>query len=110
MNWYDKYLPEAREDIHKLDGSQRKLVRKAIEKVKKSPLPADEGGYGKPLGHKQGTNLTSFLKVKLRASGLRIVYKLERSESSFLVVIVGVRADEEVYKEAQSRVKKHGLL
>ena len=110
MTWCDKYLPEAQEDIRSLDGSQRKLVRKAIEKVKRNPLPADEGGYGKPLGHKQETDLTGFLKVKLRGPGLRIVYKLERSESSFLVVVVGVRADEEVYKEAQSRAKGHDLL
>lgn len=110
MSWHDEYLPEAREDIRRLDGSQRKLVRKAIEKMKRNPLPADEGGYGKPLGHKQGTDLTGFLKVKLRGPGLRIVYKLEHSEQGFLIVVVGVRKDDEVYREAENRTKKHGLL
>lgn len=110
MTWHDEYLPEAREDIRRLDGSQRKLIRKAIEKVKQNPLPADEGGYGKPLGRRGSTNLTGFYKVKLRGAGLRIVYKLERTEKGLLVVVVGVREDSEVYREAESSARAHGLI
>ena len=78
MNWNIKYLPEALEDLRKLDGSQKILVRKAIQKACKNPLPENEGGYGKPLGKNNKTNLSGFLKIKLRGAGLRIVYQIVR--------------------------------
>lgn len=104
--WNIVYLPEAVEDMRHLDGSQRLLVRKAIKKVSQNPLPQQEGGYGKPLGHKSGANLTGLMKVKLRGSGLRIVYQLIRTETSMEIVVIGARADSEVYHLAAKRIKK----
>ena len=49
MSWEIEYIPQAAEDFDKLDGSQKKLVLKALNKVAKNPLPDYEGGYGKPL-------------------------------------------------------------
>jgi len=109
MNWSVSYLPEALEDFRKLDGSQKILVRKAIQKVSQNPLPESEGGYGKPLGNKNTSNLSGFLKIKLRGAGLRIVYQLIRQEDALLIVIIGARADDEVYELASARVKKHSL-
>ena len=109
MTWEVKYLPEADKDIDSLARNQQIVVQKAIKKVKENPLPQSEGGYGKPLGHKHGTNLTSFLKIKLRGEGIRIVYKLFRTETQMLVVVVGVREDDEVYEIAQHRKGKHNL-
>ncbi len=109
MSWRVDYLPQAREDLLNLDGSQRLLVRKAIAKAAQNPLPAAEGGYGKPLGSASTTNLSGFMKVKLRSSGLRIVYKIVRAESEMLVIIIGARADDEVYEEAQRRSRQHNL-
>ena len=106
MTWEVKYLPEAEKDMKALDHSQQIVVRKAINKVKNNPLPQDEGGYGKPLGHKHGLNLTGFLKVKLRKEGIRIVYKLFKTETRMLVVVIGVREDEEVYEIAQRRIQQ----
>ena len=34
MSWEVRYLPEVLDDFRALDGSQRILVRKAIEKVR----------------------------------------------------------------------------
>ncbi|MCC8048289.1 MAG: hypothetical protein LIO52_04230 [Oscillospiraceae bacterium] len=51
MSWEIKYLPEAVKDLRSLGGSPRKLVRRAIEKVSKNPLPVSEGGLGKPPGN-----------------------------------------------------------
>lgn len=73
MSWTLEYLPEAEKDLKALDGSQRLLVLKAIKKVQQNPLPAEEKGYGKALGNHSRTNLAGFLKIKLRASGLRVV-------------------------------------
>ena len=109
MNWKVVYLPEAEKDLKDLDGSRRILVQKAIKKVSQNPLPDNEGGYGKPLGNHNQTNLAGFLKVKLRGAGLRIVYKLIRTETEMLVVVIGARADDEVYDQAQNRAVKHNL-
>lgn len=107
--WDVKYLPEALDDLDELDGSQRKLVLKSIEKVRKNPLSQQEGGYGKLLGKKGNTDLTGFLKIKLRASGLRLVYKVIKQEDRMLIVVIGAREDEEVYSIAEKRVKKNDL-
>ncbi len=107
--WDVKYLPEALDDLDKLDGSQRKLVLKSIEKVRKNPLSQQEGGYGKLLGKRGNTDLTGFLKIKLRASGLRLVYKVIKQEDRMLIVVIGAREDEEVYSIAEKRIKKNDL-
>ena len=104
MSWKVEYLPEAEKDLKGLDGSQRNLVLKAIKKVQQNPLPVDEQGYGKPLGNHNSTNLAGLLKIKLRSAGLRIVYQLRRTETSMMIIVIGVRADEEVYELAQKRV------
>lgn len=109
MNWSVVYLPEAVKDLKKLGRDRQLSVLKAIAKVKTNPLPARECGYGKPLGNKSGNDLTSFLKIKLRDAGIRVVYKLVRTETQMLIVVIGARADDEVYDAAENRKKKHGL-
>ena len=46
MNWDVRFLKEATEDFSRLDGSQQKIVSKALLRVSQNPLPANEGGYG----------------------------------------------------------------
>ena len=94
MIWETNYLPEADEDLAKLDDSTRLLIRKAIKKTQTNPLPANEGGYGKPHGNKGNRNLTGLLKIKLKSSGIRVVYKLVRQEGKMLIIVIGIRADE----------------
>ena len=106
MSWKVVYLPEAEKDLKDLDGSQRLLVLKAIRKVSTNPLPMDEGGYGKPLGNHTSAKLAGLFKVKLKAAGIRIVYQLIRTETEMLVVVIGARGDDEVYKTAQKRTRK----
>lgn len=109
MNWKVVYLPEAAKDLKNLAGNQRAMVVKAIDKVCQNPLPASEGGYGKPLGNKQGNDLSGFLKIKLKSAGIRVVYKLIRTETEMLVVVIGARADEEIYETAHHRAQKNNL-
>ena len=109
MSWKLNYLPEVRKDIMSLSRNQQVIVEKAIKKVKENPLPQIEGGLGKPLGNKHGTDLTNMMKIKLRGEGIRIVYKLVRTETQMLVIVVGVREDEEVYKIAERRKNKYQL-
>lgn len=107
MKWSLRYLPEAQKDFKNLAGNQQAIVAKAIYKVLENPLPVQEGGYGKPLGNKHGNDLSGLLKIKLRGAGIRVVYKLIRTESEMLIVVIGVRADEEVYETAKRRMQKN---
>ena len=109
MSWEVEYLPEANQDLKNLDGSQRLLVLKAIKKVQQNPISIYEGGYGKPLGNKNGSDLSGFLKVKLKSAGLRVVYKVVRQDDKMLIIVIGARADEEVYGMAQKRIRDNKL-
>ena len=109
MKWTLKYLPEAVKDFKNLAGNQRIIVAKAIDKVLENPLPMQEGGYGKPLGNKHGSDLSGFFKIKLRGAGIRVVYKLIRIESEMLVIVIGVRDDDEVYEIAERRIQKNDI-
>ena len=97
------FYPDAVKDIKRLDGSQRKIVLKAIEKIRTNPLPQNEGGFGKPLGNKAGTDLTGFMKIKRRGSGIRVVYRLVKMKGKMAIVVVGAREDMEVYRAARRR-------
>lgn len=44
MNWVLEFLPEARNDLRSLDGSQSRLVVKAINRTLTNPLPMKRGG------------------------------------------------------------------
>lgn len=106
MNWDVRFLKEATEDFNRLDGSQQKIVSKALLRVSQNPLPANEGGYGKPLGNYTANKLSGLLKIKLKAHGLRIVYQLVRVKRQMVVIVIGIRADGQVYSEAQTRVNR----
>ena len=109
MSWHIRYLEEVEKDFKELDGSQAIRVRKAINRTLQNPLPRSEGGYGIELGSKGGVNLTNCLEIKLRGEGLRAIYKLIHTETEMLIIIIGVREDEKVYDEADSRIKLHRL-
>lgn len=104
MSGYEvAFYPDTLKDLKRLDVSQRKHVFKAIERIRTNPLPQNEGGFGKPLGNKAGTDLTGFMKIKLRGSGIRIVYRLIKIKGKMAIVVVGAREDMEAYRTAQRR-------
>ena len=107
MNWIVKELPEVQEDLNKLDRGKRKQVLKTIEKVSQNPLSQNEGGYGKPLGNKGNVNLTGCYKIKLKDAGIRIIYRLQRTEHDMEIVIIGMRESAEVYNLAAKRIEQH---
>ncbi len=109
MKWELVYLPEVEDDYNQFPRPQQLITDKAIKRVKGNPLPNSEGGYSKPLGHKRGRNLTGYLKIKLLGEGIRIFYKLIRTDAKLLVIVIGLREDEEVYEIAHERIKKYEL-
>ncbi|MCL2514069.1 MAG: type II toxin-antitoxin system RelE/ParE family toxin, partial [Oscillospiraceae bacterium] len=103
--WHIDYIEEAVKDRKTLDASVRNQVDKAIRKVSKNPLPKSEGGYGKPLGNKHGENLTGLLKIKLLNLGIRVVYKVIRTDKIMRIIVIAARADDEVYDVAAKRIE-----
>ncbi|MCL2095711.1 MAG: hypothetical protein FWH10_02265 [Oscillospiraceae bacterium] len=69
MKYDIKYNCEVEKDLKAFNLTQRKQIRKSIEKVSENPLPKSEGGYGKPLGNKFGLNLTGLCKITLKKWG-----------------------------------------
>lgn len=100
MSWSLSFHDKAIDEFSALDHSQQMEVAKAIDKVMENPLPMQEGGYGKPLGGK----LAGCCKIKLKKSGIRVVYKIERLENEMRVIVIGLRHNSDVYKLAESRV------
>jgi mRNA interferase RelE/StbE len=101
--WDIEYSEEAEKDIDSLNASVIGQVVRAIEKVSRNPLPKSEGGYGNPLGNKYDLNLTGLCKIKLLKLGIRIIYKLVRTDEIMKIIVVAARTDNEVYKLAARR-------
>jgi len=102
--WDVAFLPEATRDRNALETSVRSQVDKAIREVSQNPLPKSEGGYGNPLGHKQGRNLTGLLKIKLKDCGIRVVYSLIRERETMRIIVIAAIVDSKVYEIAEGRV------
>jgi len=102
-SWSVEWMNEAKEDMKKFDHSTAVQIYAGIRKVQQNPLPQNEGGYGKPLGNRNGQNLTGFLKIKFLAIGVRVVYRLVRTKKSMKIVVVSLRSDGEVYQAVAKR-------
>ena len=81
--WQVEYAESALRDIGKLDGSVKKLIKKAIEEK----LMSDPLTFGLPLR----ANLANLFK--LRVGPYRIIYQIMKAEVIVLVIAVGHRRD-----------------
>ena len=104
MEWKIEYIKEAQRDLKNLNPHNRKLVLKAIQKTALRPLPPPDG-VGKPLGNHAASKLSGYYKIKLRNLGYRVVYGLIRENTVMKVIVISIRDDELVYKEAERRIK-----
>ena len=105
MKYNVEYTDLSESDLKALAKTNRKIVRKLIDRVAQNPLPASEGGYGKPLGNKHGNNLTGLCKIKLLKLGIRVVYRIIRTDKIMKIIVIAAREDEEVYEIAAQRIK-----
>ena len=106
MNWSIEFLPEANDDLGRLDGSVRPQILRGIRKVSQDPL---SDGYGKPLGNLSGSDLSGLMKIKFKKIGIRVVYKVEITDNVMKIIIISARSDNQVYEEAEKRRKKYKL-
>ena len=105
MKWTVEYINEALRDLKRLDAYDRKLILKAINKTAERPLPPPDG-IGKPLGNHASSRLSGYYKIKLKSIGYRVVYSLVRANNVMKVIVISIRDDDAVYKEAERRIKK----
>jgi mRNA interferase RelE/StbE len=88
------FLEDALKEWKKLDSAIRdQFARKLAERVKHPHVPAS-----------RLSGLPSCYKIKLRSSGYRLVYQVEDEALIVLVVAVGRRDHDRVYKAAASRI------
>lgn len=84
------------EDFKKIPPPDQKRILKVIRKK----LSLDPEGYGKPLtGEFAGY-------WRLRIEDYRVIYRIQKEEIVVLVIKIGIRRDDQVYKELFARFKK----
>lgn len=107
MKWKIEYIKEAQRDLKRLDPYNRKIVLKAIDKTAERPFPPPDG-IGKPLGNHASSKRSGYYKIKLRGLGDRVVYQLVFEGKTMRIIVISIRDDETVYKEAERRI--HGMI
>lgn len=98
-----EYIKDTQRDLLKLDAFNRRIILKAIEKTAQRPLPPPDG-IGKALGNHAAANLSGYYKTKLRDLGYRVVYGLVREGNVIKVIVISIRDDDAVYRDAERRV------
>ena len=87
------FLEEALKEWHKLDGGVREQFKNKLSERLKEPRVASAKLSGQ----------TDRYKIKLRTVGYRLVYEVKQSEILVLVIAVGRRDKNEIYKTAAKR-------
>ena len=93
MNYRLKFLPSALKEWKKLDASIQGQFKKRLKERLQQP-------------HSPGNRLSGFenhYKIKLKASGYRMVYEVIDHELFVLVIAIGKREKNAIYKKAATR-------
>lgn len=93
MSYKLKFLPTALKEWKKLDNSiQLQFKKKLAERLEKPHFPTSKlSGF------------ENHYKIKLRVSGYRLVYEVIDDELFVLVIAIGKRDRNRVYKKAKKR-------
>lgn len=93
MNYKLKFLPSALKEWKKLDNSlQAQFKKKLAERLEEPHVPSSKLSC-----------FENHYKIKLRASGYRLVYEVVDNELFVLVIAVGKRDKYGVYRRARKR-------
>ncbi len=97
MNWTVEFHPLVRdEDLPALDHAPRAKILKAI----REKLTANPEAYGERLR----AELHGYWK--LRVGEYRVIYEVRKNLVTVLVLKIGHRRDDEVYKQMSKRLRK----
>ena len=93
MSYKLKFVPTAFKEWKKLDNSIKLQFKKKLkERLEQPKIPGS-----------QLSGLENHYKIKLRASGYRLVYEVIDQDICVMVIAVGKREKNLVYKKAQKR-------
>ncbi|MER2195360.1 type II toxin-antitoxin system RelE family toxin [Methylobacterium brachiatum] len=95
MNYELLFLPSALKEWRKLGDTVRQQFKaKLAERLASQHVPADR---------LHGAEFKDCYKIKLRASGYRLVYRVSEAAITVTVVAVGKRSRDDVYRTARKR-------
>ena len=98
MSYKLKFLPSALKEWEKLGSTIREQFKKKLgERLLEPLVPGDR------LRGQQ-----NYYKIKLRSSGYRLVYEVEKQTITIYVVAVGKRDKSSVYKATEKRQRRRG--
>ncbi|EPS8493411.1 type II toxin-antitoxin system RelE family toxin [Yersinia enterocolitica] len=86
----------ALKEWHKLDKAIREQFKKKLRKLEENPYIESARLHG---------DLAGCFKIKLRASGFRLIYQVIDEEIVIWIVAVGKREDEKAYDIAKKRIQ-----
>jgi mRNA interferase RelE/StbE len=100
MSYHIEFIPEAKNDYEKLDGSIKIFVNKKMNELSENPF------LGVKLGNKFNIDLSGFYKIYIAKKKYRIVYRLITPTSIEIIEIwgIGKRDKEEIYREIGKRL------
>ncbi len=96
MTYSLKFLPIALKEWENINNSIKPLFKKKLQERLNNP-------------HIPASRLRGFenhYKIKLKKAGFRLVYEVLDDENSVLVIAVGKREDNLVYRQTQERSKR----
>jgi len=96
MTYNLDFLPKALKEWEALDKSIKEQFRKKLAERLENP-------------HNQKDKLSGFdniYKIKLRTVGYRLAYEVKDAEIVVLVLAVGIRDKDKIYKTLFDRIKK----
>ncbi|PKP90759.1 MAG: type II toxin-antitoxin system mRNA interferase toxin, RelE/StbE family [Alphaproteobacteria bacterium HGW-Alphaproteobacteria-16] len=95
MPTYDlHFLPSARKEWDKLGKSVRTQFKRKLSERLRAPVVPSARLHGMP----------DCYKIKLRGAGYRLVYQVDGAQVTVVVIAVGKRERNAVYKAAAGRV------
>lgn len=95
MSYELQFLPSALKEWTKLGDTVRAQFKKKLAERLEAPRVQADALHG----------MADHYKVKLRASGYRLVYRVEDTTVTVTVIAVGKRERDAVYKAAERRAK-----
>jgi addiction module toxin, RelE/StbE family len=93
MSYKLEFLPSARKEWDRLGATLKQQFKKKLAERLKQPQVSADALRGMP----------NHYKIKLRAAGYRLVYRVEDERITVVVVAVGKRERSEVYDTARKR-------
>lgn len=93
MSYKLKFLPSALKEWKKLDNSLKEQFKKKLAERLQNPhtVSAKLSGF------------ENYYKIKLRASGYRLIYEVSSEELIIFVVAIGKRENNLIYKKIQKK-------